>query len=573
MANINDFKILNKKCNSYFNLLEKEITKDISHLNDQKKRRFGFYLFILESICNVKDINDLVEIITDQEFNGEILGYKDEDLGIDAIYIDDETNTINLFNFKYREKFNPDQKQSLNESFLSTKFTNLIKTESVKGLTGKILDNAKIIIEKLNSSEIWKLKLFIVSNENRELNVESPEISQLRELYDLETVAIGLESITKLMSLRPEPINAIIHIENDSILPFTENSLSSSKSYVIKISANELLRISSNDKSLRENYQIEDYKSLPNVDMEYNLLFDNVRGLIARSKYNENIFSTLRDEPSRFFMYNNGLTMTAKNIISESTNANKKVKIIIEDFQVVNGGQTLRTLHKFNKQDKDNINKYLSKCELLIRIFKSETHSNVRNKIAEYTNSQNKISNIDLKSLSEEQIQIEQYLDEENIIYARKTGDLGISSEKNYTHKISMEKFGQILFALQGHPEKASNQKKQIFDKYYNIIFSQSNFNINKSVEFVKRYFEIKEMYEENDKEYKSSDQKIFYILYLSEHLDNSFKEQIDILEEAIIEFKPESKSDMADSRKLLQSKFKDFLNKRVSISHTDSTI
>jgi hypothetical protein len=66
---------------------------------------------------------------------------------------------------------------------------------------------------------------------------------------------------------------------------------------------------------------------------------------------------------------------------------------------VVNGGQTLRTLHSFKQQDKDNIHLYLSNCELLLRVFKTSTGP-VRNKIAEYTNSQNAISSIDLKSLS-----------------------------------------------------------------------------------------------------------------------------------------------------------------------------
>ena len=141
---------------------------------------------------------------------------------------------------------------------------------------------------------------------------------------------------------------------------------------------------------------MEDYQLLSKTNMEYNLLFDNVRGLIVRSKFNDNLYQTLKDEPSKFFMYNNGLTITANDIVSEPTNANKKLKITITDFQVVNGGQTLRTLHKFNQLDNDNISKYLSNCELLIRVFKTPASSGIRNKIAEFTNSQNAISNIDL---------------------------------------------------------------------------------------------------------------------------------------------------------------------------------
>ncbi|BDB57165.1 MULTISPECIES: AIPR family protein [Flavobacterium] len=560
MANINDYKLLNIKCKTYFQILQKEIEQRIQLPSEKHIERFGFYLFMLESICNIKDTFDLVDLITDQEFNSKIFNIKDEDFGVDAIHIDEESNYINLFNFKFREKFNEDRQQSLNETFLSTKFTNSIISDDTSGLTGKIKILADDIITKLNGNDIWKLRLYVVSNDIKELDVNSPEIKKLKELYDLETIPIGLETISKLMSIRPEPINAVIHISNDSIIPFVESSLSSSKSYIIRIPAPDLLRITCNVDSYRTNYTMEDFQSLSSTNMEYNLLFDNVRGLIIRSKFNENLYQTLKDEPSKFFMYNNGLTVTANDIISEPTNANKKLKITIKDFQVVNGGQTLRTLHKFNQSDNDNIIKYLSNCELLLRVFKTPADSNIRNKIAEYTNSQNAISNIDLKSLSSEQIQIEQFLEENDIIYARKIGDIGLTQTKIYEHKISMEKFGQILFSVQGFPEKASNQKKQIFDKYYSQIFTESNFDLSSSAILVKRYFEIKKIYESLN--YDVSDQKIFYILYLDNLVNDNIINKIDFFENVIRTYRSDDK--IPDSRKLINTRFKEMLDEEI---------
>jgi len=258
------------------------------------------------------------------------------------------------------------------------------------------------------------------------------------------------------------------------------------------------------------------------------------------------------------------LTITANDIISEPTNANRKQKISIKDFQVVNGGQTLRTLHRFNQADSDNISKYLSNCELLIRVFKTPANSNVRNKIAEYTNSQNAISNIDLKSLSSEQIQIEQFLEENNIIYARKIGDIGLTPTKSYEHKISMEKFGQIVFSIQGFPEKASNQKKQIFDKYYSQIFNDSIFDLSSSAILVKRYFEIKKAYDVST--YDSSDQKIFYILYLDNLINGDLINKIDFFENLIKTYRCNDK--ISDARKLINTKFKETLDEEIKIYH-----
>lgn len=571
MANINDFKILNQKCIMYFDLLQSELGSIIYVPTEKHKERFGFYLFMLESICNVKDIYDLIEMITDQDFNSVVFNQKDEDYGVDAIYIDEENNYINFFNFKFREKFNEQKQQNLNETFLSTKFTNAIISENTFGLSGKLKKLSDDIIKRLNSKDVWKLRLYAISNESKELDVNSVEISSLKEIYDLEIVPIGLDTISRLMSIRPNPINAVLHIDKDSLLPFVESSLSSSKSYIIRISAIDLIRITCENEQYRMNYKMEDFLPLSTVNMDYNLLFDNVRGLIIRSKFNDNIFETLKVEPSKFFMYNNGLTITAGDIISEDTNANKKVKLVINDFQVVNGGQTLRTLHRFNQNDKDNIVKYLSNCELLLRVFKTASTNEIRNKIAEYTNSQNAISIIDLKALSSEQIQIEQFLDENNIIYARKVGDTGITKNKSYLHKISMEKFGQILYALKGYPERVSNQKRQIFEKHYNSVFGVDNFDITKSADIIKRYFAIKKKYETNSKGYENTDQKIFFILYIDNFLEKSIEAQIDFFENALKSYKSNDK-EINEARKLIQTRFKEYIDELIK-NHTKQVV
>lgn len=557
MAKLNDFKLLNIKSENYFNILETELGQKINIPTDKHKPRFGFYIFILESICNIKDTFDILELITDQEFNSIVFNNKAEDFGVVAVYIDEENNYINFFNFKYREKFNEDKKQGINETFLSTKFTNSIIADDTSGLSGKIKTIADQVIEKLNGNDIWKLRLYAVSNDSIELDTNSIEIKQLKELYDLEVVSIGLDTISKMMSLRPDPINAILHIDNDSILPFVESSLSSSKSYVARITIPDLLRITCDDQTFREDYKTENFQELSNKEMDYNLLFDNVRGLITKSKFNENIYQTLKDEPSKFFMFNNGLTITATDIIAEDTNANKKVKLTIKDFQVVNGGQTLRTLHRFNQTDTDNIANYLSDAEILVRIFKTSNTSGIRNKIAEYTNSQNAISNVDLKSLANEQILIEQFLDENSIIYARKVGDTGLVSQKAYIHKISMEKFGQILFAHNGYPEKASNQKKQIFDKYYNSIFSEPSFDLAKSADLVKLYFNIKKEYDNSL--FNSTDQKIFYIIYLAYKVDFTIDKLINNFENTVKNYRQTEK--ISEARKLINTKFKETLD------------
>ena len=233
-----------------------------------------------------------------------------------------------------------------------------------------------------------------------------------------------------------------------------------------------------------------------------------------------------------------------------------KWKITFTNFQVVNGGQTLRTLYAF--KNKTTNEETLHKANILVRIFMTGTEKNLTNKIAEYTNSQNAISAVDLKSLNPMQMKIEQILKDKNILYVRKVGDTGESGTE-YEHRISMERFGQLLFSKQGQPHRASNQKKKIFDKYYDQIFG--NYNIEESVSLVEKYLEIIKFYEESS--FQANEQKIYYALYLNEKNTN-IDENVRLIEKVLSEYRKED--NISEVRKLIQKGFKDELDKQAKL-------
>ncbi|WP_289699135.1 AIPR family protein, partial [Bacteroides acidifaciens] len=146
-----------------------------------------------------------------------------------------------------------------------------------------------------------------------------------------------------------------------------------------------------------------------------------------------------------------------------------KWNFIVSDFQVVNGGQTLRSIHKFNQSDENNMINKLTKAHILVRFLRI-SDNNLRNKIGEFTNSQNAISLSDLRSLRSEQIQLEQFLDAHGIQYFRKKGDFKAS--KSYKYSIGKERLGQLLLSTMfGRPEIATNKKREIFDSLYDELF------------------------------------------------------------------------------------------------------
>lgn len=565
MASLNDFKLLNIKCRKYFELYSKGTSFLSPPNSDKLKERFGFYLFMLENLCDEKDLDRISEIISDTEYNAHLLGERCSDQGIDALYVDDENKEIMLFNFKFRENFKPGQMQSSNDAFVSTKLVNCILNGNSEGLEGKLKLLVDEAVSRLESNDVWKMSLNMISNEPVPIDVDETAIQQLKDFYDMEVQSICLPQIKEMMSIRPTPIQAELIVDTDALMSYSENSMSTSKSYIARLNAADIIRITCRSADLRQNYNCENIDVLASEKIEYGVLFDNVRGFVQKSKYNEAIGRSLKEDPSKFFMYNNGMTIVASTIKAEPVNGNKKVRISIDDFQVLNGGQTLRTLHNFNAKNDTHILDYLSKSEVLVRIFNA-SDSDAVNKIAEFTNSQNSISNVDLKSLSTLQIQLEQLLDEYGIIYSRKNGDTGLNDEKDYRFKISMEQFGQIMFAIQGNPEKSSNQKQHIFGKYYDDIFSENNFDISEAPSIIENYFSVKQAYSTSSGTLQKIEQKVFYILFMQQvRPDLSIEDCIAALEEILSKFEA-SKTGITDARKMIQVRFKEFLVTELSV-------
>lgn len=190
----------------------------------------------------------------------------------------------------------------------------------------------------------------------------------------------------------------------------------------------------------------------------------------------------------------------------------------------------------------------------MLRFFKISEEEKLKNRIAEYTNSQNAISSADLKSVDAIQIQIEKYFKEEKILYARKAGVVG-DDDVEYDLRISKEKLAQILYSAKGFPDRASNQKKRLFQEYYDNIFSE-DFNVENAVKLVRLYYEIESVFEDGFKGIKAYEQKFFYILFIVDKYNKEISEAIEILENLI----SEECKEITESRMLLKTKFKDKL-------------
>lgn len=137
------------------------------------------------------------------------------------------------------------------------------------------------------------------------------------------------------------------------------------------------------------------------------LLESNVRAFLGQAgKFNKGIRDTIRNKPQMFLPYNNGITATAESV--ETKFIDKQLVITkLNDFQIVNGGQTTASLYHTQKKFKDaDLSKIFVQMKLTVIKDKEQKNIEVPN-ISRFANSQNKVSELDLSSNNPFFVQIE----------------------------------------------------------------------------------------------------------------------------------------------------------------------
>ena len=138
------------------------------------------------------------------------------------------------------------------------------------------------------------------------------------------------------------------------------------------------------------------------------LLEQNVRSFLQfTGKINKGIRNTILKEQHMFMAFNNGIAATAEEVtISDLPNNQGKAIAQVKDFQIVNGGQTTASVYHTWKKDKVDISNVFVPVKLTI-VKNRDNLSEIVGRIAEYANTQNRVSASDLSSNRENHVLIE----------------------------------------------------------------------------------------------------------------------------------------------------------------------
>jgi AIPR protein len=408
--------------------------------NDEvRKVSRSFVLLAVSSYLSI-ELSEAYSILTDGG----------GDAGIDAIYVGDTTDVelpVTIFQGKYKKNLETDANFPANE------------VQKVIGTIRTIFDTEKDIntINPILKAEIEEIRSLISDG----------YIPVVKVVLFNNGIKWNDEGQQHLANANfPKEQVEFEYINHENIVDFIQTTKE------IKAS----LKLTG--ESFVENFNFKrvligkvNVKEIANLFRSHGdgLLEKNIRRYLGlnRNRVNEAIQETLLGErKDNFYFKNNGITMVCRKF-SYNALQEKNWEIIVEDLQIINGGQTCKTIEQTieNNEDKD-----FSQVYVLIRLYElsdQQANDDLINEITLATNSQNPVDLSDLRSNDILQRTLETDIKLLGYNYRRKK-DIASTNEAI----IPLSVAAQAIYSIwKEKPHVAKFKRKELFGSLYNDVF------------------------------------------------------------------------------------------------------
>jgi hypothetical protein len=196
-------------------------------------------------------------------------------------------------------------------------------------------------------------------------------------------------------------------------------------------------------------------------------IFDsNIRRFLGtRGAVNADILRTCTDTKisHQFWFLNNGITIICDNFDPVTDPDNPHVKL--KNMQIVNGCQTATALAMA-----EDSGKLSADVRVLLRIYEA-ADTQITDKIVLTTNNQNKISNRDLRSNDEVQVDMESGFAKYNFFYERKLHQYGagVPTDRIVVNEVVAQSYLAVVLKK---PSDARRRKYKVWGELYDKIFT-----------------------------------------------------------------------------------------------------
>ena len=234
------------------------------------------------------------------------------------------------------------------------------------------------------------------------------------------------------------------------------------------------------------------------------LLEGNVRSFLQqKNKVNKGIRTTILKEPENFFVYNNGITATADEVVLDESNHSLTY---VKGLQIVNGGQTTASLAACLLNDKkENSEEQIARIcvPMKLTVIPYDKAVNLIPNISRYANSQNKVSEADLWSNHPFHVKMEEISRRmiTPIVNGKTYGTYWFYERARGQYKQSTYKKSEA----ERKKFEAANPKSQLmtktdFAKYYNIRELRPDFaSLGGEKSFFKAATKIRDAWDKNN--------------------------------------------------------------------------
>ena len=404
--------------------------------DEEKKKSLAFVFLVAKTVLNLDD-----ETVLDGIVDGG------NDFGVDALYgepLDYGEIQVFLIQGKYKRNLKGDS------AFPETGVAKLIEAVSVLFDPGKTITlnpHLRERVEEIRSfvkeGAIPRVVSIAANNGTRWSQEAQERIDNASEGFgrQVEWRHAGSAELLELMQAE-EPISATVRLSGQAMV----EGFGFRRALVGRMPVAELARLAN--------------------DHGDSLFEKNIRRYLGLdgNRVNEAIAATLRDqqEQSNFYFYNNGITITCSQFRHNALQ-NQNWQVQLTDLQIVNGGQTTRTVQEIDRQTGSG------NAEILVRIYELQRDDDDFVEAITYaTNSQNPVDLRDLKANDQRQKNLDTSIQELGYAYRAKRENPSVSS-KEFTSAVVAE---AVLAVWRQRPHQARFRSREHFGALYDTIFT-----------------------------------------------------------------------------------------------------
>ncbi len=362
------------------------------------------------------------------------------DKGVDAIYVDDVSETVFIIQAKTKTKDNAEFGDTEIKEFYGT----LGQFDSKEKIDEILLETTSDTLKQTI------LRTSLAAKVGSGYEVRGVFISNAKANKDAEAIIAKLPKI--------ELYDAVA-IANDYVDFAVDGGIKDS--YYFDVSDSDVIKYDAGGAAARLFLAPALNLLKMNGIADGRLFEQNVRLALGNTKVNKGLRQSIREkgEHKNFPLYHNGINVLCKMIVSET-----EERIEVEDYVVVNGAQSLTSLMAEKSKITDDL-------KILVKLIETKGDTALSQRITTNSNNQNAIKARDLKSNHNIQQRLKtevSAVSNDTVAYEIKQGE-----DNKGKSVLSNEQAGLILLAMDLAQPWSCHQKYKVMDDLHSDIFGR----------------------------------------------------------------------------------------------------